>query len=104
AAARGADETEHPVRGDLEVEPIDRPQVAVGMAQAAKDDRSAGRLAGRGRASRGELLGFRAHIGILAQPALLTKEVRKVDKHPARNPIWTRQSSSSVLASACSSA
>jgi len=81
AAARGPDHAEDAVLGHLEVEPLDRLEVAVGVAHASDRDPGERRIvAGRRWSGNGELLSFRAHVGILAQSALLTKEVRKVDK------------------------
>ena len=72
------------MRGGLEVEPLDRAQLAVGVAEAADRDgppRSAGRRCG----SAAKSLASAGHLGILAHSALLTKKVRKVDNHPARS-------------------
>ena len=86
AAARGPDQAEHAVRRHLEVEPLDRPQLAVGVAEAAdRDGRAAALVAGRRSRPAAKSLASGGHIGILAHSALLTKKVRKVDNHPARN-------------------
>ena len=109
AAAGWPDQADHAARAHLEIEPVDRPQLAVGVLEGANRDARARRTPARRRRhlSDRNLAVFRSHPGILAHSALLTKEVRKVDKHPLRgqqNSPWTRQSSSSDWASACSSA
>ena len=83
-----------PCGGRLELEAVDRAQIAVGVAKAANLTTPAD------RSHR-----FRRHlVGILPHSALLTKVVRKVDKHNRAGTSWTRQSSFSASASACSSA
>ena len=88
AAAGGADQADDAGGRQLEVDPAQRLQLAVGVAEAADRDAVAGR---RRRPEGAERACFRIHPDILAHSALLTNVVRKVDKHPVRNPRWTRQ-------------
>jgi len=67
ATAGGPDQTEDPVGGQIEVQPLDRAQLAVGVSEAAdRDARTGYHLAGRQAVPGGEFSGSRGHLGILA--------------------------------------
>ena len=80
AAARRPDQAEHAVRRQLEVEPLDRRQLAVEVAQVA--DRDGGADPPRPRQamrSRRRILLFPRASWYPGALALLTKKVRKVE-------------------------